>query len=262
MIPPKTFAIEKDLGYRNLVVSGCSFTHNFDNNHIHTWPYYLRDLGGFQQVYNLSCPGAGNNHIHRSVISCIDSNDLSSTDTLIVIMWSGYDRDDFLISSQYCEASDQLNSYSYNKDVMLGMTGGFLGHSNMLISLENVKKIKSAASIALENYIAIRSTQTYLEAKRFKYMFCEFSTPGAMRDTNFDPVPYLPTALQKIFVDSVRSLTPNLGDWSIPILDGDGYHPNADQHLSWTSQVLLPALDRLISSCQESSGPCTGNGQS
>jgi hypothetical protein len=243
--PPRTFNVECALGYRNLIVSGCSFTNNFNTQHVHTWPYYLRDLGGFEQVWDGSCAGAGNNHIARSVITCIELGDFDPADTLVVVMWSGYDRDDFLVSSEVVSRS-QPDHYSYADNVSLGMTGGLLGDSNLIVNIENVKKIKNLPSRALENYIIMKSLAGYLDACRVRYVFTEFSTPGQMKDTNFDPVPHLATKLQQPFVDLVRGLTPNLGDWALPELkqnkESDGYHPDADQHLSWTRSVLLPYL--------------------
>jgi hypothetical protein len=92
----------------------------------------------------------------------------------------------------------------------------------------------------------MQSLAGYLNAHGFRYVFTEFSTAGQMKDTNFDPVPYLPTKLQQPFVELVRDLTPNLGDWALPEIKqnkhGDGYHPDADQHLTWCRQVLLPYI--------------------
>ena len=136
------------------------------------------------------------------------------------------------------------------------MTGGLLGDGNLIVNIENIKKIKNQASRALENYILIQSLAGYLDARGFQYVFTEFSTPGQMKDTNFDPVPYLPIKLRQPFINLLRCLTPNLGDWSLPELEhykknkgGDGYHPDADQHLSWCRQVMLPYI--LLSTSQD-----------
>lgn len=243
--PPRTFNIECDLGYRDLIVSGCSFTNNFNPQHVHTWPYYLRDLGGFEQVWDGSCAGAGNNHIARSVITCIELGDFDPAKTLVVVMWSGYDRDDLLVDPKVLDRS-QPDHYNYADNVSLGMTGGLLGDSNLIVNIENIKKIKNPPSRALENYILMQSLAGYLSARGFQYVFTEFSTPGQMKDTNFDPLIHLPIKLQQPFVDLVRNLSPNLGDWALPEIKqnngGDGYHPDAEQHLTWTRSVLLPYL--------------------
>ena len=258
--PPRTFNVECDLGYRDLIVSGCSFTNNFNKQHVHTWPYYLRDLGGFEQVWDGSCSGAGNNHIARSVITCVELGDFDPTDTLVVVMWSGYDRDDFLVDPRLVNQKNLKTApqdyFNYTDDVAIGMTGGLLGDGNLIVNIENIKKIKNQASRALENYILIQSLAGYLDARGFQYVFTEFSTPGQMKDTNFDPVPYLPIKLRQPFINLLRCLTPNLGDWSLPELEhykknkgGDGYHPDADQHLSWCRQVMLPYI--LLSTSQD-----------
>jgi hypothetical protein len=243
--PPRTFDVERDLGYRDLIVSGCSFTNNFNPEHVHTWPYYLRDLGGFEQVWDGSCAGAGNNHIARSIVTGIELGEFDPAETLVVVMWSGYDRDDLLVDPVVVDRS-QPDHYSYTDSVSLGMTGGLLGDSNLIVNVENLKKIKNLPSRALENYVVIQSLAGYLDAHGIKYVFTEFSTPGQMKDTNFDPVPHLPTKLQQPFIKLVRDLTPNLGDWALPGIKqnkhGDGYHPDADQHLTWCRQVLLPYI--------------------
>jgi hypothetical protein len=219
--PPRTFDAERDLGYRNLIV------------------------GGFEQVWDGSCAGAGNNHIARSIVTGIELGDFDPAETLVVVMWSGYDRDDFLVSPEAVNRS-QPDHYCYTNNVLLGMTGGLLGDGNLIINIENLKKIKNQPSRALENYIIMQSLAGYLDAHGFRYVFTEFSTPGRMKDTNFDPVLHLPTKLQQPFIELVRDLTPNLGDWALPELnqnkESDGYHPDADHHLSWCRQVLLPYI--------------------
>ena len=226
--PPRTFNVECDLGYRDLIVSGCSFTNNFNKQHVHTWPYYLRDLGGFEQVWDGSCSGAGNNHIARSVITCVELGDFDPADTLVVVMWSGYDRDDFLfdprlVNQKNLETAPQ-DYFNYTDDVAIGMTGGLLGDGNLIVNIENIKKIKNQASRALENYILIQSLAGYLDARGFQYVFTEFSTPGQMKDTNFDPVPYLPIKLRQPFINLLRCL-------------------------SWCRQVMLPYI--LLSTSQD-----------
>lgn len=242
----REFAVEQNLGMKNLLVSGCSFTKNVSSNSIDTWPYYLRDLGGFENVYDCSWPGCGNYHIHNSIINAIETEpDLTPDNTVVVVMWSGYDRDDFVIDPRSLSRS----AFLFNKEVGSGYTGGLLGSSNLMVNIENIKKIKSPQSRALENYMLMQSLAGYITARGFKYVFTEFSTPGKMLDANIDPVLYLPQPLQQRFIDLVRNLSPNIGDWSLPELnhyrdnkEGDGYHPHPKQHLDWTRSVLLPYL--------------------
>jgi hypothetical protein len=243
-MPPRTFETSQYLGYKNLIVGGCSFTYNHNQQHVHTWPYYLRDLGGFENIYDTSCPGVGNNHIHRSIVTLIDTTNIVPIDTLVVVMWSGYDRDDYLVDPRAVVAGHP-NQYSYTDNVSLGITGGELGDPNVVVNLDNIKKIKNYHSRALENYIAIQSLYSYLTCYGFKCVFTEFSDPGTMRDSNFDPVPVLPSNMSEKFVKLTRQITPTLGKWALPTLDGDVYHPNPNHQLSWTKEVLLPYLVSL-----------------
>jgi len=97
---PKQFNTEIDLGYKNLIVSGCSFTRNFRNMVTTSWPHYLRDLGGFSYVTDLALSGAGNYHIATSMQWYLENNTVDINDTLIIVMWSGNDRDDEIVSQR------------------------------------------------------------------------------------------------------------------------------------------------------------------
>ena len=61
-----------DFGYKNLLVSGCSFTMS-EGRHL-SWPYFLRQLGSFENLIDCACNGAGNYHIHHSTIWKIENN--------------------------------------------------------------------------------------------------------------------------------------------------------------------------------------------
>ena len=241
----KDLAVEQNLGKKNLLVSGCSFTSNVEIDSIDSWPYYLRDLGGFEMVYDCSWAGCGNYHIHNSIIHAIETEtDLRSDNTVVVVMWSGYDRDDFVIDPGCAGINKSL--FLFNETAGSGYTGGLSGTGNMLLNVENVKKIKSLYSRSLENYLMIQGLAKYLQALHFPSVFCEFSTGGTTKDNNFDPVLYLEPVLQDRFVGLVRQVTPNLGSWAKQNTKTDGYHPTADQHLSWTRSVLLPYVMQTL----------------
>jgi hypothetical protein len=241
---PRTFTPEINFGYSNLLVSGSSFTYNNSNKHVVSWPYYLRDLGGFQQVLDCSCPGAGNKHIHDSIILAIE-NDLSITpkNTFVAIMWTGYDKDDFIVDPATVKSHAQ-DRYQYTDQASLGMTGGLVGSSNLIISVENIKKTKSYHSRAIDSYLSIIGLENYLQAKQFKFVFVECSTPGTKRDTNFEINDYLNSQQSQSIKSLLRTIQPNLGDYAEKNIANsvDGYHPTADDQLGWTREVLLPYL--------------------
>ena len=92
----KQFDTVHDFGIKNLIVSGCSFTYNNHETSASTWPYYLKDLGGFDQVLDCSMPGAGNYHIASSLQWAIEMQNPDPTNSLVIVMWSGNDRDDYI----------------------------------------------------------------------------------------------------------------------------------------------------------------------
>ena len=80
---PRTFDVQHNFRRQNLVVSGSSFTYNNSNTDACTWPYYLRDLGGFESVYDTSLPGAGNAHIANSLQWSLESNRIDPKHSLV-----------------------------------------------------------------------------------------------------------------------------------------------------------------------------------
>jgi len=238
---PRTFKPIVKLGYKNLLAGGCSFTRNKSLEYIESWPYYLRDLADFKQVFDCSCAGAGNKHIHDSVIYALEENDsITPENTFVAVMWSGYDRDDFIVSQEHI-LEEVYCSYIYKDTVGVAITGGELGISNSILSLDNIKKLKTYESRAVENYIYISGLHHYLTSRGFDFVFTEFSTPGTKRDNNFEITNYLDPVLVPKFNNLVRKIKPNIGDFATDLSE-DRYHPSVDAQLNWTRDILVPYL--------------------
>jgi len=207
---------------------------NFDWKHLTylTWPVYTRDLLDISTIYDFSCSGAGNYHIFSSVMYGLETNKIvSPDDTLVVIMWSGFGRDDFLVGKDSIIA-DEL-SYHYNDDVSLCYTGGLLGSSNSLLCVDNIKKIKSYASRCIENYLYIISLKNYLENQGFEYYFTSFSSD--IGDQGFDIKEHCDFNLDDLF-----TIKPFLGDFAVDTIDG--HHPKAEWHHRWSKEILVPHI--------------------
>jgi hypothetical protein len=135
----KQFNIIHNFGIKNLIVSGCSFTYNDVDTAPVTWPYYLRDLGGFDQVLDCSLPGAGNSHISDSLIWGLEIDQLDPAASLVIVMWSGHDRDDYICPNEH------INNYpfrfNYSKNVMSSITGGNALESNGNSISDGLKKL-------------------------------------------------------------------------------------------------------------------------
>ena len=239
----KQFATVHEFGFKNLIVSGCSFTYNNHDSFSATWPYYLRDLGGFDQLLDCSLPGAGNSHIANSLQWALENDRPDPLDSLIVVMWSGCDRDDYI-----CPTSNANNSYpftfKYSESVISGISGGAMGTGNIKSGLKELGQTKTLESRSIENYLLINGLWHYLTCRGYKFIFLNFLDGNLpSRTRHFDITNYLP----KEIADRYRSLITNIPTpytWALKhdLLEQDLAHPTPDGHLDWTKQVLLPYL--------------------
>lgn len=246
----KQFATEHSIGFKNLIVSGCSFTYNNSADTACSWPVYLRDLGGFNRLLDTSLPGAGNNHIARSLQWCIETSDVTPEDSLVVVMWSGNDRDDSIISSEFIKPNYLRGDvfYNYTDSVSSAVTGGAQGESNVKLNFfKDLNFIKSHQSRAVENYLLVSGTWHYLNSLGYKFIFLDYldrSLPN--RSDDFDIRLFLPKTLRGRY-DSMFVDIANIYAWCLKhqYLSSDDFHPTPDGHLDWTRQVLIPALLKL-----------------
>lgn len=232
--------------YDTLIAGGCSFSHDYKGSHP-TWVTYLTQSGRFKKVLDCTCPGAGNRHIHDSVMWQIEKlPELDFSKALVIIMWSGYDRDDFIVSAEAVDRNSP-DCYDYDKDVGLGMTGGILGESNLLFSIDVIKKIKNNKTRSIENYLFITSLYHYLHDLGVDFIMTEFHTPGTYfyDYCNFDPCDYLDPVRASKFRSMVRELNPNLGDFAVSRLDTH-HHPRSNTHQNWTNKILMPYIEGLL----------------
>lgn len=197
-----------------------------------TWPVYTRDLLDISTIYDFSCSGAGNYHISNSIMYGLETAlSLSPNDTLVVVMWSGFGRDDFLVAKDSIVVNNL--SYHYNDDVSLCYTGGLLGRSNSLLSVDNIKKVKSYSSRCVENYLYIISLKNYLENQGFEYYFTNFSSD--IKEHEFDIKEYC-----DFNVDDLFTIKPFLGDFAVDTIDGS--HPKSEWHHRWSEEILVPQV--------------------
>ncbi len=240
-----------------LIVSGCSFTHNHSDTIMMSWPYFLRDLGGFEEVLDCSIPGAGNSHISDALVWGIEMDQPVPENSLVIVMWSGCDRDDYI-----CPASNirpkTLASFNYTEDVMSGQTGG--SHESVRTNIltgdtfKQFTSTKNNNSRAIENYLTIAKTWHYLKSKNYKFVFLNFLDSSLPSKTqHFNIKKYLPDHLSKsldrMMLDVVDPYT-----WAVDnnLLADDNYHPTAESHFSWTKKILLPKLQKTFYRCNDS----------
>lgn len=202
-----------------------------------TWPQYLRDLLDIPNVIDTSASGAGNRHIHDATILALETrSDLQAQDTLVVVMWSGWDRDDFIAVPQAIHSAN-TDTYWYSDAAVCASTRGMGGDRNTVISLDAVQKIKDPYTRSLENFALVRSLRSYCEHRGFSTVFTQHS---ARADEQwFDPAQCLPLDLQPQW-SSLFDIGCRLGDMAQDTIDGS--HPTAQWHYTWTQAVLVSWL--------------------
>jgi len=249
-------SIIHDFGIKNLIVSGCSFTYNGHDNTALAWPYFLRDLGGFEQVLDCSLPGAGNSHISNSLIWALEMDQPDPSDSLVIVMWSGHDRDDYIFPKE------NINNYStpfyYSKNVMSSIrnAGDLLPESNRNGIADELKKLsmaKSNESRAIENYLYITKTYEYLKSLNYKFIFLNFinlkePVCGEVGGTySFDIRKHLPkSAQEKLNLMITKIDDPYHFSVRYNLLDSDNFHPGHYGHIRWTKKILIPHLQTVF----------------
>lgn len=251
--PPRTLAAETQSRHAHLLVSGCSFTHNHANKHVVNWPYYLRDLAGFQRVLDVSLSGGGCQHIYNSIINECENNPLVSPhNTLVMVMWSGMTRTDVIAETALIEPWTRRAYLSIqNRDVTDGVYRFNDRFSTLkienwrdvarddkdpIVQMRNhYKRVIDADSQVLQSMINIVALAGYLESRGFEWMFMSWK----------DPTPDLaviPGALSQRVGDLMRTVLP-IGDYAMSMGQLDHtQHPTIEANLAWTRQHLLPAL--------------------
>lgn len=229
----KQFNTVNELGFKNLYVGGASFTYNNSEDHLVAWPYYLRDLGGFENVIDSSLPGAGNYHIMQSLIWTLEQHKPNVNDTLVVVMRSGINKDDKIIAEEFL--NDYPFRFEYAPGVVAGISGGTLG-SNGNHNAQCDKNVKNADSRSVENYIYYTALYHYLKSNNYNFVILNDIDPslpnrGGDFPNNYNTA-HLFDNLQSIYEYSVRN----------DLLDNDDYHPSPNGHLAWTREILLPYL--------------------
>jgi len=226
---PRVFDVINDLKYKNLVVGGCSFTYNISDTDSSSWPYYVRDKCGFDQVYDCSVQGAGNYQILTSVIYALEEQILDPSDTLVIIMWSGYGRDSKIIPNS--EISNFEYVYSYTDQVVS-------------VNTTNQTNQKNKNSRALENYVYIIALYHYLKNQGYQFVFLDFvDSKIPNRGHTFNITNFLPKKLGKKILEMFANIE-NFYTYCLKneLLNEDDFHPSMQGHLEWTHNVLAPAL--------------------
>lgn len=225
-----------------LVTSGCSFTSStIQLETAASWPGYVLDRCRFDRCVDYSYPGSGNEYIGNSILYHFkDIPDADLSKYFVIVMWSGIDRVESIIS----KSSEQPN------------LGG--------ICYRQLNNENGGLEQAQRSYNKIIEVYNYLSGKKINFAFtlyCNLLFPPYIpkRDTTKEFDHWLTTAqlnalkkLSWIPVEPMDFLYEYA--WRNDYLDhGDYFHPPSGANLDWTDSILLPELEKrqLISKCVE-----------
>jgi hypothetical protein len=242
--------------FKHLVTSGCSFTHQPEQtSRPFSWANLLADYTGMQ-IHNLAIPGAGNDHISQSIILYLKKNKIDPKETLVLPMWSGISRIDWITdsaSSQFAKEYPFSYHYdNYNELVLGGAWWNVKKPSPIIKTLVEYSKYQSGHSLALRSWLAMENLSNYLIVNNYTYYYTSFinykrTGTGAELLVNFDDeLSDLNILLDK---ESWLPLYDNeyYGDWSRHhrLLDSDNFHPKfPEANEGWVQTILMPHLLR------------------
>jgi len=234
----KQFQSTHHTRFKNLLVSGCSYTWNNSEQHICSWPYYLRDIGAFDQVIDCSQSGAGSNHIFNSVINEIETNaDLNKHNTLVVVMWSGLTRTDVIATQDITAPWHHMSNYNFDQRfATLSIFNHVAKKDPLSVLCQQYKRLIDTDAQIYESMLKILALDCYLKEKEFDFIFTSWK----------NPVPELARIQSTLYTKVVGSLSPilYLDEYAKQKnqKESDG-HPTPDGYLGWTQQHLIPYLE-------------------
>jgi hypothetical protein len=241
--------------FKNLVVSGCSFSTVTNNQVESSWPQYLQTRLGIENLYPLARFAAGNRQISTSLVWFLENHQLDPRDTLIVVMFSGNDRSDEIVDANCLARPDHpIAHYCYTPNVVCATTGGVVeGFGNTKAQYafrKTINAMKSNESRAVENYLHIVNLHNYLQNNSYQTtVFTKFvDTACPNRSLDFDIGSYLPDTLADRLNLIMDTELGNLYAWCLKhdLLEQDDFHPAPDGHLSWVDHVLVPYLVKKL----------------
>ena len=230
--------------YKTLLVSGCSFTHNNCDSHF-SWGNDLATWAGMD-IVNLAIPGAGNAHITNSIILYIEQHDLDPAETLVMVMWSGTARIDWIADrglSKFKHAYPFTYDYDQHNELVLG--GSWWQpkrRTHLEEALVEYSKYQSTHSFALHSWLAMNNLANYLKLQGFEYYFTSIGNTANDEELWIDYEQELSEL--KLTLDKANWIDPYIGDYcqAHNLLQDDNFHPSMQGHEKWTREVLMPYL--------------------
>jgi hypothetical protein len=237
--------------YKNLLVSGCSFTHNNYETPC-TWANSFAVWAGMS-ITNLAIPGAGNTHIKNSIILWLEQNKPNPDDLLILIMWSGVERIDWITGKDQSKFSDQYPfSYDYTNECELTLGGSWWANTpktHLTKILKEYSKYQCNQSLSLSSWLAMTDLTNYLNQHGYTYYYTAYqnlwhdgykSNQWINYGNELEKMNLILPMTKWLFTEPDKFLG-NFTKTHGKLWD-DGFHPSREGHEHWATEILVPAL--------------------
>lgn len=195
-------------------------------------------------INNLAVCGAGNQHIANSIILHLEKNKPDPTTTLVLAMWSGTARVDWITDKKMRKDNrDWRYQYHYDKHNDL-TTSMQTGDTRLKTAFEQYRVYQSKSSETLNTWLAITSLSNYLEQHGYTYYYTSYQDIFSSKRDNFS------TMLDSIdlTLDMSHWLTTEhqefLGEFaeSRQLVGADNWHPTPVGHERWVNEILESKL--------------------
>ena len=230
--------------YKTLLVSGCSFTHNNSEGHF-AWGNDLAVWTGMD-IVNLAIPGAGNTHIANSIMLYIEQHKLDPAETLVMAMWSGTARIDWIADKSLSHFKDTYPfTYDYDQYNELVVGGSWWQpkhRTHVEQTLVEYSKYQSTHSFALHSWLAMSNLTNYLTVKGFEFYYSSITDNESNEELWIDYEKELMNL--GLNLDKSNWIYPCIGNYCQEhnLLQDDKFHPTMQGHEAWTRQILMPFL--------------------
>lgn len=241
----------------NLLINGCSFTQDFEKP---TWSTFLKNRINPNNYINLAADGCGNEYICKSTINYLETHQIDSTDTLIIIMWSGTGRKDISISGEWWYHLKKTYSYlakSTNEEEYYlfsgGLTNSWLDNSFTKNTFFPLYKVSDPLSLTLDSLFYFNVLKNYLENNGYQYKFTNYfdywsSNIESVAETGDYSIGWFckdhPIFLNFNFSNWICTNQDSLGNYASNLnqLDDTG-HPTTLAHSKFVEEVLINLIN-------------------
>ena len=228
--------------FKKLIVSGCSCTQNrVDTSHV--WANLLADLTGME-IVNLANAGAGNAHIANSLIMYLARYCPDPNTTLVMTMWSGIDRTDWIVDQNKI-ANNRFNfKFEYDKYTEHYIIGTpEFGKPRFKDYLD----LQSEKTFSLNSWLNFEALTNYLKVQGYTYRYTVYN--DILYGKGMSPISFLDQI-------KILGLTLDLENWILTKgtdslkeyalyhneMIPEESHPTLLAQENWTREKLVPLL--------------------